>query len=326
VEVKKRRAVAARCQELEALNSEANGDPKLLARVAELRKQIGAIVRECVSHVTSGPCIRAWHGIVRRPAAPSLPPLPPLARHDSKRRRAQMSLPCAVVPALRCAPTCGAQAVYAAEQDGAVADPAARGGRDERSVPEADRARAGKAWRGPGGAGAAGQADRGGRRRDVSPLAIPPNAGLVACMRQRRGPSPRQQPAPWQMAPAGLLGWRLLGWPSRCGIAAYPSPPPPPPPPRPPPPPPPPAPPPPPRGGAGRRAVAAAPCPMPNVCMQLTCSRPVAARRRRRWRRPERRSCRRKLRPWRQQRRRGWKRRWPRRIACRTRRPGPASW
>lgn len=46
VEVKKRRAVAARCQELEALNSEANGDPKLLARVAELRKQIGAIVRE----------------------------------------------------------------------------------------------------------------------------------------------------------------------------------------------------------------------------------------------------------------------------------------
>ena len=227
VEVKKRRAVAARCQELEALNSEANGDPKLLARVAELRKQIGAIVRECVSHVTSGPCIRAWHGIVRRPAAPSLPPLPPLARHDSKRRRAQMSLPCAVVPALRCAPTCGAQAVYAAEQDGAVADPAARGGRDERSVPEADRARAGKAWRGPGGAGAAGQADRGGRRRDVSPLAIPPNAGLVACMRQRRGPSPRQQPAPWQMAPAGLLGWRLLGWPSRCGIAAYPSTPPP---------------------------------------------------------------------------------------------------
>jgi len=46
VEVKKRRAVAARCQELEALNSEANGDPKLLARVAELRKQVGAIVRE----------------------------------------------------------------------------------------------------------------------------------------------------------------------------------------------------------------------------------------------------------------------------------------
>mmetsp|Transcript_32193 Transcript_32193/g.76710 ORF Transcript_32193/g.76710 Transcript_32193/m.76710 type:complete len:239 (-) Transcript_32193:120-836(-) len=46
VEVKKRRAVAARCHELEALNSEANGDPKLLARVATLRKQIGAIVRE----------------------------------------------------------------------------------------------------------------------------------------------------------------------------------------------------------------------------------------------------------------------------------------
>ena len=59
VEVKKRRAVAARCQELEALNSEANGDPKLLARVAELRKQVGAIVRECVSHVKSGECIRA---------------------------------------------------------------------------------------------------------------------------------------------------------------------------------------------------------------------------------------------------------------------------
>ena len=66
VEVKKRRAVAARCHELEALNSEANGDPKLLARVATLRKQIGAIVRECVSHVTSGACIRAWHGIATR--------------------------------------------------------------------------------------------------------------------------------------------------------------------------------------------------------------------------------------------------------------------
>ena len=76
VEVKKRRAVAARCQELEALNSEANGDPKLLARVAELRKQIGAIVRECVSHVTSGACISAWHGIARRLAAPSLLPYP----------------------------------------------------------------------------------------------------------------------------------------------------------------------------------------------------------------------------------------------------------
>ena len=24
-------------------------------------------------------------------------------------------------------------------------------------------------------------------------------------------PSPRQQPAPWQAAPGGLLGWRLLG-------------------------------------------------------------------------------------------------------------------
>ena len=74
VEVKKRRAVAARCQELEALNSEANGDPKLLARVAELRKQVGAIVRECVSHV------KKWrvHSRMARdrpPArAPSLPP------------------------------------------------------------------------------------------------------------------------------------------------------------------------------------------------------------------------------------------------------------
>ena len=106
VEVKKRRAVAARCQELEALNSEANGDPKLLARVAELRKQIGAIVRECVSHVTSGACIRAWHGIATRwPAAPSLPPTP-LALHGLKRRCAQVS-PAALrcVPPLPCAHT-----------------------------------------------------------------------------------------------------------------------------------------------------------------------------------------------------------------------------
>jgi len=99
VEVKKRRAVAARCQELEALNSEANGDPKLLARVAELRKQIGAIVRECVSHVTSGPCIRAWHGIVRRPAAPSLSPPTPIGT-----ARLEAS-PCPNVPALRRCPS-----------------------------------------------------------------------------------------------------------------------------------------------------------------------------------------------------------------------------
>ena len=87
VEVKKRRAVAARCQELEALNSEANGDPKLLARVAELRKQVGAIVRECVTHVKSGECIRAWHGIAHRPALPLFPPHTPLALHGLKRRR-----------------------------------------------------------------------------------------------------------------------------------------------------------------------------------------------------------------------------------------------
>eukprot|EP00320_Phaeocystis_rex_P009541 CAMPEP_0119080078 /NCGR_PEP_ID=MMETSP1178-20130426/110410_1 /TAXON_ID=33656 /ORGANISM="unid sp, Strain CCMP2000" /LENGTH=228 /DNA_ID=CAMNT_0007062643 /DNA_START=91 /DNA_END=777 /DNA_ORIENTATION=+ len=47
VEVKKRRAVAARCHELEALNvGGANGDPKLMQRVATLRKRMGAIVRE----------------------------------------------------------------------------------------------------------------------------------------------------------------------------------------------------------------------------------------------------------------------------------------
>ena len=69
VEVKKRRAVAARCHELEALNVGANGDPKLMARVATLRKQIGAIVRERVLHVRSGACIRAWHGVAAwRPA------------------------------------------------------------------------------------------------------------------------------------------------------------------------------------------------------------------------------------------------------------------
>ena len=55
VEVKKRRAVAARCHELEALNvGGANGDPKLMQRVATLRQQIGAMVRERVVHVTSG--------------------------------------------------------------------------------------------------------------------------------------------------------------------------------------------------------------------------------------------------------------------------------
>lgn len=85
VEVKKRRAVAAHCQELEALNSEANGDPKLLARVAELRKQVGAIVRECVSHVKSGECIRAWHGVARPPALPLFPPPTPLTLHGLKR-------------------------------------------------------------------------------------------------------------------------------------------------------------------------------------------------------------------------------------------------
>ena len=47
VEVKKRRAVAARCQELEALHlGGGNGDPKLMLRVAGLRKQLGASVRE----------------------------------------------------------------------------------------------------------------------------------------------------------------------------------------------------------------------------------------------------------------------------------------
>mgnify|MGYP004269013977 CR=1 FL=1 len=224
MEVKKRRAVAARCHELEALNSEANGDPKLLARVATLRKQIGAIVRECVSHVTSGACIRAWHGIARRPARRSLSPPHPLG---TARLEASLctSVPSsdAVCPSRAVCAHCGAQAVYAAEQDGAAAGPAARGGRDERGVPEAVRARAAKAGRGPGGAGARGQGDRGGRRRDVSPLVIPPpaHAGLAAyiCVSagaRLRGHSLR--PGKWR-----LLGWRLLGWPSRCRIATSPS-------------------------------------------------------------------------------------------------------
>ena len=82
VEVKKRRAVAARCQELEALNSEANGDPKLLARVAELRKQVGAIVRECVAHVKKVASAFA-HG-TGSPAGPrSLSPPHTLPRHPT---------------------------------------------------------------------------------------------------------------------------------------------------------------------------------------------------------------------------------------------------
>lgn len=47
VEVKKRRASAARCQQLEALHlGGATGDPKIMRQVATLRKELGARVRE----------------------------------------------------------------------------------------------------------------------------------------------------------------------------------------------------------------------------------------------------------------------------------------
>ena len=82
VEVQKRRAVAARCHELEALNvGGANGDPELMARVATLRKQIGTIVRERVSHVTSVSCSRAWLGIASPPARQPTGPFPPTPQH-----------------------------------------------------------------------------------------------------------------------------------------------------------------------------------------------------------------------------------------------------
>ena len=97
VEAKNRRDFAARCQELEPLNSEAERvlysdamvtvrpeDRELLQRVAELRKQIGAIVRGCVSHVKSSECIRAWHGRSTGAPAPSLRYPARSARQDGR--------------------------------------------------------------------------------------------------------------------------------------------------------------------------------------------------------------------------------------------------